>query len=90
MRALEIIDEVPEFARLVALELKRNMTPQDDQISQNKAHQMYGRKWIEKHSRLNNLHAEFRGSRKYYSIAECERVKAKERISHQTITNLSC
>lgn len=45
MSALEIIDQVPEFARLVALEIKRNLEPHEDEISQNEAWKRYGRGW---------------------------------------------
>ena len=43
MSALEIIDQVPEFARLVALELRRYEAPHKDEISTNEAYKQYGR-----------------------------------------------
>ena len=56
MSALEIIDQVPEFARLVALELKRNLEPHEDEISQNEAWKRYGRGWIVKLTERGLLH----------------------------------
>lgn len=81
MSFLEIIDEIPEVSRLIALELKKNLEPQKDSITQNKAHQEYGRKWVEKYVRLGQLHPQFHGSRKMYSISELERVRTKENLS---------
>lgn len=85
MSALEIIDQVPEFARLVALELKRNMTPQEDEISTNEAYKIYGRAWVERWTERGQLHPQYHGNRKHYSVAECERVKAKENASARLI-----
>ena len=86
MSALEIIDQVPEFARLVALEIKRNMSPHEDTISTNDAYKMYGRAWVEKHTERGNLHYQFHGNRKLYSRAECERVVAKENAVARLVT----
>ena len=78
MSVLEIIDQVPEFARLVALELRRNLAPHEDEISTNEAYRRYGRSWVEKWTSLNQLHPQSHGCKKIYSVAELERVKAKE------------
>ena len=78
MSALEIIDQVPEFARLVALEIQRNMNPHQDEISTNEAYRRYGRSWVEKWTDLGQLHPQMHGIKKMYSVAELERVKAKE------------
>ena len=78
MSALEIIDQVPEFASLVALELKKIMAPQEDEISTNTAYDTYGRGWINKYTASNDLHPQYRGNKKVYSKAEIERVRAKE------------
>ena len=78
MSALEIIDQVPEFARLVALEIRRNLNPHEDEISTNEAYRRYGRSWVERWTGLNQLHPQFHGGKKMYSISEMERVKAKE------------
>lgn len=81
MSALEIIDQVPEFARLVALEIRKNLTPHEDEISTNEAYRRYGRAWVENWTRLRQLHPQYHGSKKMYSISELERVKAKENES---------
>lgn len=78
MSALEIIDQVPEFARLVALEINRIQTPQEDMISQNEAWKIYGRAWIKRYLDRGQLHITFHGNKMMYSKAEIERVKAKE------------
>ena len=78
MSALDIIDQVPEFARLVALEIRRNLSPHEDDISTNEAHRRYGRSWVEKWTSLKQLHPQYHGCKKVYSVAELERVKAKE------------
>ena len=78
MSALDIIDQVPEFARLVALELRRNLSPHEDEISTNEAYRRYGRSWVEKWTSLKQLHPQTHGCKKIYSVAELERVKAKE------------
>ena len=78
MSALEIIDQVPEFARLVALEIQRNINPHMDEISTNEAHRRYGRSWVEKWTSLGQLHPKTHGVKRLYSVSELERVKAKE------------
>ena len=78
MSALDIIDQVPEFARLVALEIRKNLSPQEDAISTNEAYRRYGRAWVERWTGLKQLHPHSHGSKKMYSISEIERVKAKE------------
>lgn len=78
MSALEIIDQVPEFASLVALELKKIMAPQEDEISTNEAYEIYGRGWIQKQTERKELHPQFRGNKKVFSRAEIERARAKE------------
>ena len=80
MSALEIIDQVPEFARLVALELKRNLEPHEDEISQNEAWKRYGRGWIVKLTERGLLHPICHANKRCYSISECERIKAKENV----------
>ena len=78
MSALEIIDQVPEFARLVALELRRYDAPHKDEISQNEAWERYGRGWINKLTERGVLKPIYHANKKVYSVSECERAKAKE------------
>lgn len=78
MSTLEIIDQVPEFAKLVAMELRKNLSPHEDAISSNEAYKRYGRSWVERHTERGELHPQHHGNRKNYSIAELERVVAKE------------
>jgi hypothetical protein len=85
MSALEIIDQVPEFARLIALELRRHEAPHKDAITTNDAYKMYGRGWIEKHTERGHLHPEYHGNRKFYSKAEIERVVAKENVAARIV-----
>lgn len=85
MSALEIIDQVPEFARLVALEIRKNLNPHEDEISTNEAYRRYGRSWVERWTGLNQLHPQFHGGKKMYSISEMERVKAKENESAKLV-----
>jgi hypothetical protein len=87
MSALEIIDQVPEFARLVALELKRNLEPHEDEISQNEAWKRYGRGWIVKLTERGLLHPICHANKRCYSISECERMKAKENVVARLATH---
>lgn len=80
MSALEIIDQVPEFSRLVALELQSILYPHQDEISTNEAYKRYGRTWVEKYTGFGELHPKTHGIKKVYSISELERVKAKENV----------
>lgn len=80
MSALEIIDQVPEFSRLVALELQSLLNPHQDEISTNEAYRRYGRSWVEKYTGLGELHPKTHGIKRVYSISELERVKAKENV----------
>lgn len=85
MSALEILDQVPEFARCLALELKRLQSPHEDMISTNEAYKQYGRAWVEKYTRMGQLHPLCHGNKKAYSISELERVKAKENAASRLI-----
>ena len=78
MSALDIIDQVPEFARLVALEIQRNLEPHKDEISTREAYKRYGRSWVEKWTGLGQLHPQGHGSKVMFSVSELERTKAKE------------
>lgn len=78
MSAFEIIDQVPEFAKLVALEIQRYMAPQDDEISTNAAYDQYGRAWVQRYTNLKQLNPVTRGNKRVYSRSEIERVRAKE------------
>ena len=78
MSALEIIDQVPEFARLIALELRKNESPSKDLVTTTKAYELYGRAWVDRHAEAGNIKPIYRGNKKMYSIAEIERVVAKE------------
>lgn len=86
MSALEIIDQVPEFARLVALEIKRNLEPHEDEISQNEAWKRYGRGWIAKMMERGLLHPICHANKRCFSISECERLKAKENAAARLAT----
>lgn len=81
MSALDIIDQVPEFARCLAHELRRIQNPHEDEISQNEAWKRYGRGWITKMVERKLLHTIGHANKRCYSISECERLKAKENIA---------
>ena len=85
MSALEIIDQVPEFSRLVALELQSLLNPHQDEISTNEAYKRYGRSWVEKYTGLGELHPKTHGIKRVFSISELERVKAKERVAARLV-----
>lgn len=81
MSALEILDQVPEFAKCLALELGKIMEPHKDEISTNEAYRRYGRGWVDRYTKVGQLHPQFHGGKKMYSISELERVKAKENVA---------
>lgn len=81
MSALELLDQVPEFARCVALELGKIMEPHKDMISTNEAYKRYGRAWIKKWTERGQLNPICHGIQKTYSISEIERVIAKENVA---------
>lgn len=86
MSALEIIDQVPEFARLIALELRKNESPSKDLVTTTKAYELYGRAWIDRHAERGSIKPIYRGNKKMYSISEMERVVAKENASAKLVT----
>ena len=86
MSALEIIDQVPEFARCLAHELRRIQNPHEDEISQNEAWKRYGRGWITKMLDRGLLHPICHANKRCYSISECERLKAKENVAARLAT----
>lgn len=85
MTAVEILDQVPEFARCVALELTKLMEPRKDEISTNEAYRRYSRGWIEKYTKMGQLHPQLHGNKKMYSVSELERVKAKENAAARLV-----
>lgn len=85
MTALELIDQVPEFAKCVAFELGKIMEPHKDVISTNEAYKRYGRAWIRKWTERGQLHPQCHGIMKTYSISEIERVKAKENVAARLV-----
>ena len=74
-----LIDSIPDFAKLMALELRKVEAPYQDAISCREAFKRYGTSWIKRYTEHKELHPEYIGSRKMYSIAEIERVRTKER-----------
>lgn len=81
MNAFEFIDQVPEIAGLIALELRKLSSPNEDQLSQNQAFQRFGRAWIEKYVESGDLHRERKGGKMLFSLSEIERVRTKEAIA---------
>ena len=85
MSALEILDQVPEFARCLVLEMKKLNEPHKDAISTREAYRRYGRGWIDRYTRIGQLHPEPHGGIVMYSISEIERVKAKEQAAARLV-----
>lgn len=85
MSALEILDQVPEFAKCLVLEMNRLTQPHTDAISTNEAYRRYGRGWIDRYTKLKLLNPQFHGAKKMYSISEIERVKAKENVAARLV-----
>lgn len=75
---LQIIDEVPEIARLLVLEMDRINKPQSDLMSTNQAYREYGQAWVKKLLQAKAIRVIRHGNRKMLSRAEMERVKVKE------------
>lgn len=86
MSALEILDQVPEFARCLAFELNRIAEPHKDTISTNEAYKRYGRAWIKKWTERGQLNLQCHGNKKTYSVSEIERVKAKENVAARLVS----
>ena len=86
MSALEILDQVPEFARCLAFELNKIAEPHKDTISTNEAYQRYGRAWIKKWTERGQLNSQCHGNKKTYSVSEIERVKAKENVAARLVS----
>ena len=78
MNTLEIIDQVPELAKLIALYIKKDLAPLDDLITTNTAYKQYGRSWIEGYTKRGFLKPLVHGKKRMYSRAEIERIVAKE------------
>ena len=74
-----LIDSIPDFAKLMALELRKVEAPYQDAISCREAYKRYGTSWIKRYTEHKELHPEYIGSRRMYSIDEIERVRTKER-----------
>lgn len=78
MNPIEIIDQVPEFARLVVLEMEKIQRPQKDRMSTREAYREYGQAWVMRQVEAGVLKVVKHGNRKLISRSELERIKAKE------------
>lgn len=74
---LQIIDEMPEVARLLVLEMDKIRRPHSDLISKSAAKKEYGHSWVENQIK-RGLKVIYHGNRKMVSRADLERMKAKE------------
>lgn len=82
---LEIIDQVPELARLLVLEEERIRRPQADLMSKSEAMREYGQAWVKRMLERDALKVIYHGNRKMLSRSEMERVKAKENVSAKLV-----
>lgn len=87
---IQIIDEVPELARLLVLEMDRIQKPQGDLMSTAAAYREYGQAWVKRNIEAGRLKTLWHGNRKMVSRAEMERVKAKENAAARLVTRKSC
>lgn len=78
INALDIIDQVPELARLMVLEMQKIQKPQSDLMSTAAAYREYGQAWVKRQIEAGRLKALWHGNKKMLSRAEMERIKAKE------------
>lgn len=85
LNAIDIIDQVPELARLMVLEMQKIQKPQSDLMSTSQAFKEYGQAWVKKHLEGGNLAVVRHGNRKMVSRSEMERVKAKENAAARII-----
>lgn len=82
---LEIIDQVPEIARLLVLEEEKIRRPQADLMSKSAAMREYGQAWVKRMIDKGMLKIIYHGNRKMLSRSEMERVKAKENVSARLV-----
>ena len=78
LNAIDIIDQVPELARLIVFEMQKIQKPQSDLMSTSQAFKEYGQAWVKKHLEDGQLKVVKHGNRKMISRSEMERAKAKE------------
>lgn len=78
MNTIDIIDQVPELAKLIALYIKADLAPMEDLITSNRAYKDYGRSWVEGYTKRGVLQPKVHGKKRLYSRAEIERIVAKE------------
>lgn len=82
---LEIIDQVPELARLLVLEEERIRRPQADLMSKSEAMREYGQAWVKRMLERDALKVIYHGNRKMLSRSEMERAKTKENVSARLV-----
>lgn len=75
---LNIIDQVPELARLLVLEMNKIQKPQSDLMSTSQAFREYGQAWVKNLLAKDLLKVVKHGNKKMLSRSEMERAKAKE------------
>lgn len=78
INAIDIIDQVPELARLIVLEVQKIQKPQSDLMSKSEAFREYGQAWVKRLLDKDLLKVVKHGNRKMVSRSEMERAKAKE------------
>lgn len=82
---IQIIDEVPEIARLLVLEMDKIQKPQGDLMSTSAAFREYGQAWVTRNVDAGRLKTLWHGNRKMLSRSEMERLKAKENAAARLI-----
>lgn len=87
---IQIIDEVPEIARLLVLEMDKIQRPHDDLMSTSAAQREYGQAWVKRLLASGGLKVVYHGNRKMLSRAELERAKAKENVAARLVIRKSC
>lgn len=83
---IQIIDEVPEIARLLVLEMGKISKPQSDLMSTSAAFREYGQAWV-KRQLAEGLRVIRHGNKKMLSRSEMERRKAKENAIARLVTS---
>ena len=76
---IDVKDRLMQISELAADEIIRRCMPQEDEISENLARQLYGDKWVRKMRREGKAHVRTKGRITAFSRKELDKLRHEER-----------
>lgn len=92
MNAMEINEQTLELLRrsssLIADAIVKKTHPRNDDISEHKAMELYGAKWLRYHKKLGSISYHYLMGKITYSIHELNCLRAAERDNYEAVMRI--